>query len=105
MFRSAYGARTARDREASKRASSDQPGREESAAATDPPTGSLRDMYAITRRDENPQRGVDLLALECRVERIGEQDDFRTRLGTIGFTIDAERIRTPRGQASLGGKP
>ena len=65
----------------------DEAGGKEGAAATNPPTGGFRDMNAIARGDQNPQRGVDLLALECRVERIGEQRDFRSRLGTIGFAV------------------
>ncbi len=82
-----------------------QSGREESAAATDRPIGGFRDINPIARRDENPQRSVDLLGFECRVERIGEQRDFWARLGTMGFAIGTEAIRSPRGQAPPGGEP
>ena len=62
-------------------------------------------MNAIARGDQHPQRGVDLLALKSAVERIDEQRDFRTRLGTISFAAGTETIGTPCRQASLGGQP
>ncbi len=82
-------------------------GGEKAAAAAERTAAVFRHTHAIAGGGQHAQRGAQVLRLEPAIERVGEQDDVAARVrgdGCVGFAV-AERVATPGGQGTRGGKP
>ena len=82
----------------------DQTRREEGAPATQRTAvvQRLRDMNAVSARDQYLERGIEVFPLVSAVESVGEQNDFMPIRSSEHFAFRREDIAPPFRQRAPG---